>query len=401
LHVAPHDQRRSGIANYAKAFHDALTLHGKLRVQSLAEVSPAFLPKFEEIEIGNIKRTADHLVSAGCLNGYDLIHAEIGVELSREFFFAYWLSRRLEIPLVLTLHDAPYTVNNLQPYWDLSRARTLRQRVTRRLVNVSIGALFENDLMRRAALVIVLNHRAKKALQKRFRIQEVRVIPHLVPTKDVISIPKVWNGVDTLRLLFFGFVYRPKGLHVLIDALGVACDEPAVKNRIELVVCGGTTYSDADQTYYEELQSKTVKLGLEANIKFVGFVPEAEVEKHFSRAHVIVLPYLEAKECSTSGPLIHAMSMGLVPIVTNVRAMDEIIRDGHNGFLVPPENTRALAGRIGDLVRSPQLIAQMSQAAIRTVRGAYSWQSVGTLMSTIYQDAVTRRASCNKLPTHR
>jgi len=64
--------------------------------------------------------------------------------------------------------------------------------------------------------------------------------------------------------------------------------------------------------------------------------------------------------------LIEAMSMGL-PIVsfdceTGPR---DIVKDGENGFLVPPMDIKALAEKIDFLVSSPNLLKSFSENAVR------------------------------------
>ncbi len=65
------------------------------------------------------------------------------------------------------------------------------------------------------------------------------------------------------------------------------------------------------------------------------------------------------------------------PIVTNdIAGCREIVKDGLNGYLVPPKDPQALAGRILDLIQNPQLRSKMGKIGREIVIREYSDQLV-------------------------
>lgn len=58
-----------------------------------------------------------------------------------------------------------------------------------------------------------------------------------------------------------------------------------------------------------------------------------------------------------------------VPVVaTDIPGTRDIIRDGYNGFLVPPRDPQALAARIIDLVQNPERRANAARDALETLK---------------------------------
>jgi hypothetical protein len=73
------------------------------------------------------------------------------------------------------------------------------------------------------------------------------------------------------------------------------------------------------------------------------YIPNEEVKYYFSAADAVVLPYTSATQ---SGIAQIAYNFDLPVIATNVGGLAEVVRDGETGLLVPPNDPRALAGRI-------------------------------------------------------
>ena len=66
--------------------------------------------------------------------------------------------------------------------------------------------------------------------------------------------------------------------------------------------------------------------------------------------------------------VLEAMAHGTVPVVAHCRSgVDEVIRQGENGFLVPVGDIEGFTDRICDLAKNPQQLAQMSEAARKTI----------------------------------
>ncbi len=140
---------------------------------------------------------------------------------------------------------------------------------------------------------------------------------------------------DAELILFFGFIRRYKGLDLLLEAMRqIAAQRP----RARLLVVG--EFYDPEQPYREQVRAA----GLEAVVRFVpDYVANDEVALWFSAADVVVLPYRHATQ---SGIIPVAYHMGRAVISTRVGGLGEVVDEGVNGLLVPPEDPAALAREV-------------------------------------------------------
>lgn len=162
-------------------------------------------------------------------------------------------------------------------------------------------------------------------------------------------------------ILFFGFIRRYKGLHVLLDAM------PLVLEKVpdaQLVVAG--------EFYSEEKALREKARNMADNVRFDSeYIPDARVAQYFSAVDVVVQPYLRATQ---SGVAQIAFHFGKPVITTDVGGLAEIVPDGKAGLVVPPEAPEALAKGIITYFND-NLEERMVQEVERE-RKKYTWSAV-------------------------
>ena len=108
------------------------------------------------------------------------------------------------------------------------------------------------------------------------------------------------------------------------------------------------------------------RLGVEASVKFWGWLAPDEVRRRLSELDVFLL--MSDYE-GLSVALLEAMGQALAPVVTNIRSgTGEIVSDGKNGFLLPVGDVAAFAGRIERLARDRQLLSSLKYEAWQASR---------------------------------
>lgn len=146
---------------------------------------------------------------------------------------------------------------------------------------------------------------------------------------------KMGLAKDLPVILFFGFVRRYKGLHVLLDSM------PAVRDAlpdVRLLVAG--EFYDDEEPYQEKVES----LDLRNQVKLVNqYIPKDEVADYFAAADVVVQPYLSATQ---SGVAQVAYQFEVPIITTDVGGLAEIVPHEEAGLIVPPDDVAALASAI-------------------------------------------------------
>jgi len=177
--------------------------------------------------------------------------------------------------------------------------------------------------------------------------------------RDELGLP-----ADRPILLFFGFVRPYKGLEYLIQALPLVL----AQQPVHLLVVGEFWTSPE---FYERYARE---YGVESAVTFVNrYVPNEELGQYFDLADVVVLPYVSATQ---SGVAQLAFGFGKPVVTTRVGGLHEVVHDGVNGLLVPPQDEVALADAIvrfytGGL--AGKLAQQIQQSRQQE---SFSWQAL-------------------------
>ncbi len=162
--------------------------------------------------------------------------------------------------------------------------------------------------------------------------------------------------------LFFGYVRKYKGLHVLIDAVRKALG----KIKMKLLVVG--EFYDDEESYRQQIE----KLNLKNEVKVVSdYIPNDEVATYFSAADVVILPYIDATQ---SGIVQIAYNFDKPVITTDVGGLAEVVLDGETGLIVHPNSRDELAGAI-DRFFSEKLAEKFSESVAEQKR-LYSWDNL-------------------------
>lgn len=90
------------------------------------------------------------------------------------------------------------------------------------------------------------------------------------------------------------------------------------------------------------------------------------------RADVVVLPLLQTERATGQVVVLEAMSYGKAVITTDAPGTRDIVRNGHNGFLVPTNGTAEIIRLLEQLESEPELKAQVGQNAIRDIETIFS-----------------------------
>ncbi len=102
------------------------------------------------------------------------------------------------------------------------------------------------------------------------------------------------------------------------------------------------------------------------HVVFAGFQQKHDLPRYYAAADVFVFPTLGDPFGMVIG---EAMSCGL-PVISSA-SVGEIrsrVRDGENGFIVPPGDARALARRMEQLAGDPSLVSRMGAVSADRIR---------------------------------
>jgi teichuronic acid biosynthesis glycosyltransferase TuaC len=197
----------------------------------------------------------------------------------------------------------------------------------------------------------------------------------------------IYNGVDPelfspgieqsscLSILSVGNLIPTKDQGLLIRAFaGVSQQMPEVK--LEVIGDGPERAS---------LGELSRQLGIASKVVFRGRQERGEVALAMGRCDVFALPsryeglgcvYLEAMACAK--PAVACTGQGI----------EEIIRDGENGRLVPPNDEAALTQALLLLLRDANLRKRLGRAARETVVRSHTVQNQAQELARLYKECL-------------
>jgi glycosyltransferase involved in cell wall biosynthesis len=137
------------------------------------------------------------------------------------------------------------------------------------------------------------------------------------------------------------------------------------------------------------------ELGIDNHCTFVGAVPHDDVFTSLASAAVSVVPSRQEAFGLTT---IESLSVGTPVVASNVGGIPEVIRDGINGFLIPPEDAGELARRLIQVLLQPDLQKEMSRNARSTFLERFEQTPAVTAQSG-WLEAIVANASGGS-PSH-
>jgi glycosyltransferase involved in cell wall biosynthesis len=189
-----------------------------------------------------------------------------------------------------------------------------------------------------------------------------------------------WAGASHI-ITCVGNIRRVKGIDVLIRTAQRVCRE--LPDAV--FVIAGSLY---EKDYSEEMQTMIRQLGLEKNVKLLGFVADPVPLLKMSNAFCLL-----SRSEGFCNALLEAMACGVPSVVTRVGGNPEAITDGENGFLVPVEDDAAAAERLLMLLRDPERRTQIGESGRKSVQTRFSADAMIQKLIGVYRDLLAERDS--------
>ena len=313
----------------------------------------------------------------------EVSHFEIGYTGPPELWQAYQQARQKPaVPYVVTLHDPPGVVG--RPYERYLPGRDFFSKSLRKTLDLTLGRVIIQRVVREAAAVIVLNPLAKPALIERYGLSAAKLFDSPLPV--LTPLPAATKHDDkTLRLLFFGNVSERKGVDILLQACLKAGDQmQAVDWRLD--VAGGFA---GDHQYEQQLRFRIKESALAEHVELHGFVTEQKLADLITQADIIILSYDDSGIIHASGPLTTSLAAGRAVIATDIPIFAADIRDGYNGLLFPSGDIERLAAALIKLAADPTLRAKLGAAAADTIRRGHDDSTIIASLNKVYRSIRT------------
>lgn len=257
-------------------------------------------------------------------------------------------------------------------------AAVLRRKVIVHFHCAGAESLFEATSQRiqqfirsRADLLVVLSSYWKKEFEQRWPGTPVAVLP------NAVSWAPAANRNGGANILFVGALTRRKGYDLLLRAMATVVRQVP---SAQLWMAGEGEVEDA--------RALARKLGIDASVRFLGWVDAARLQELYAQAAILCLPsFAEGVPMA----VLEAMAHGVAVITTPVGGIPDVLVDGRNGILVPPGSASSITVALLRLLQREDERRRLGLAGQKTVREAHSIGRVSQLLGEIYTQLQSRR----------
>ena len=137
-------------------------------------------------------------------------------------------------------------------------------------------------------------------------------------------------------------------------------------------------------SYEKVLKEKVISLNRENDIIFTGFINDVDKLMSITDVQVNASYGTEA----TSLALLEGMSIGIPAVVSDFGGNPGVIRDGENGFIVPKQNSHALAKKLFVLLTDDNLYKNMSDRSRAIFNEIFTAEAMTRNTEKMYEDVL-------------
>lgn len=185
--------------------------------------------------------------------------------------------------------------------------------------------------------------------------KKIIVIPHGIPLpSNVSSLSSIGN--ECVKFFYVGRICYVKGIHVLLQAFN-----SLQQDNVELHLIGGAG-NKGERRYMAQLQRKYKK---DSRIIWHGKVEPEQVFDEIKNLHVLVLPSICLEIFGLN--ISEALAMGKPVLATRCGGAEMQIEDGVNGWLVEPNDAKALKAKMEDIINDVSIIPSMEMSGRKSV----------------------------------
>ncbi len=234
--------------------------------------------------------------------------------------------------------------------------------------------LTHNQLLRADKLIALSQHGREVLLKLGLDPAKIEVAPNVIDPDWLEGIEPA-PPIGQPQILYLGQLKYRKGFDLLARAMAPVVKEfPAAR----------FIFAGHSPVHQSELEKIAGELGVSQNLVLPGNLSESEKAAYFLASDLYVLP---TRYEGFGIPLIEAMSAGCPVISTDLPVINEIIRDGENGLLAPPEDPEGLAKVIIRLLKDKELQARLVEGGRRAVVNYYT-PGLTNRLEELYQQLI-------------
>ena len=222
------------------------------------------------------------------------------------------------------------------------------------------------------SIISVCKESSKEILKNGFSREVLVEIPNGVDIKKFSE--RTYSGRSELKnITYIGRLDSYKGINILFEGFKKVLSKV---DNVRLTIVG----NGPD----EDLLKKIAKdINIQKHVTFKG--RQENVLSEYHSTDIFVLPSLSE---GMSNVLLEAMSCGLPVVATSIGGNSDLIRDGHNGCLIPPRDSGKLGTVLLKLLGDEDASFKMGKEARRTIEMNYSMDKIVDKYIKLYKRLV-------------
>lgn len=278
-------------------------------------------------------------------------------------------------PLLVALLQVSYVEERraVRPLVGVEDGRVLGRpgRVERRFrwLKAPLQILLGRITARAADLILAPSAATAAEVCRDYGVEKASVLPNATGGLGVVPASEVVAEAPGY-LLYIGRLRIRKGVEVLLEAL---------RPGMRLLIAG-------DGEHRAALERKAAELGLlnqgsDPRVRFLGKCEAGRVRGLLKGAAAMVVP-----STYEGMPLVvlEAMDSGVPVVASRVSGIPEVVEDGRTGWLVPPEDPRALTAVLTEVLERPEEARRRGEEGRRRVDERHRpGNAVSTWMRTV------------------
>ena len=244
------------------------------------------------------------------------------------------------------------------------------------------------DLFQRGDLFLCVSEHIKEKLIK-LGCDEKKIIVHRsgVETKKHRVRPPIATRNGNVTVSTVARLNEKKGIEYGIRAVAKVLEK---HQQVEYNIAG-------DGPIRGQLQHLITELKVGDHVRLLGWKPQDEIAELLQKSDILLAPSVTAEngdEEGIPGVIMEAFAQKL-PVVSTLHAgIPEMVHDGESGFVVPERDIDALAERIEELIKRPELRVAMGQSGRDLVEQHYDIRKLNDRLVEIYQQLLSEDSGC-------
>ena len=333
--------------------------------------------KVAQSKVGAIARAKRIATMAGYTFKQALAGIRAGRKFSPDIVHGHWAiptgpaviacARYLRVPAVITMHGGDVYVNEEQGYNFPKRWY--------------VRPILRRTLRAADALTAISEDCREHALSAGAPAGNIELIMNGADLRRFTPLEPDGPGSEQREDTIFACrqLFPRKGVRFLLKAFSGLCgDFP----RASLIIAG-------DGIERPVLVQLAAELGIADRVRFLGWVPNAELPQYYRAAKFSVIPSLEE---GFGIPAAEAMGCGIPVIASDAGGLPEVVEHGETGLIVPKGDVPALESAMRTLLGDDDLCKRMGAKGRERALSCFDWLLTARSMERIYQRLLEGKA---------